>query len=460
MHGMNESNSGGTEALGRPAVRQGWREIGRSLAHRNFRLFFAGQTVSLMGTWMQSTAMTWLVYRLSKEQGRDSAFLLGITNFAGQIPVLFLGLVAGVLSDRWDRRRIVIATQAFSMIQAFLLGFLTVTHLITIGQLIFLCFCLGCINAFDMPTRQAFMTDIVDTTENLPNAIALNSSMVNGARLFGPSIAGILINLVGEAICFLLNGVSFLFVIAALLAMKLVPRPRKSSHGSLVRGLHEGFVYAFGFAPVRAILLLVAMTGLVGMPYIVLLPIFAGDILHGNARTFGFLAGASGVGALSGSLYLASRSTVVGLGRWIAGTAATFGLGLIAFSFSTNIVLSMAILCVAGFSIIVQLASSNTILQTIVDDQKRGRVMSLYTVAFLGMAPLGSLMAGSLASRIGTENTVRLGGACCVFGAALFARELPKIRQIVRPIYTQMGILPAAAAGIQAATEETVPPER
>ena len=429
------------------------RDIGRSLAHRNFRLFFAGQTISLLGTWMQSTAMIWLVYRLSKEQGRDSAVLLGITNFAGQIPVLFLGLVAGVFSDRWNRQRIVIATQALSMIQAFLLGYLTVTHLITINQLIFLCLCLGCINAFDMPTRQAFMTEIVDAAADLPNAIAINSSMVNGARLFGPSIAGIVINLVGEAICFLLNGVSFLFVIAALLAMKITPRPRRASHGSVVGGLHEGFVYAFGFAPVRAILLLVAMTGLVGMPYVVLLPIFAGDILHGDARTFGFLAGASGVGALSGSLYLASRSTVVGLGRWIAGTAGTFGLALIAFSFSRHVWLSMPLLCVAGFSVVVQLASSNTILQTIVDDQKRGRVMGLYTVAFLGMAPLGSLMAGGLASRIGTPATVRLGGAVCVLGSVLFARQLPKIRQIVRPIYAQMGILPAAAAGIQEVTE-------
>ncbi len=457
---MSESNSAENDLPRRAPRKQGWRDIGRSLAHRNFRLFFAGQTISLIGTWMQSTAMTWLVYRLSKEQHRDSAFLLGITSFAGQIPVLLLGLLAGVLSDRWNRRRIIIATQALAMLQAFLLGFLTVTNLITINELIVLCFCLGCVNAFDLPTRQAFINEIVDTSADLPNAIALNSSMVNGARLFGPSVAGIIIDLVGEAICFLLNGLSFLFVIAALLAMRIAPRPRRTSHGSVAGGLREGFVYAFGFAPVRAILLLVAMTGLVGMPYIVLLPIFAGDVLNGDARTFGFLAGASGVGALSGSLYLASRSSVLGLGRWIAGAAATFGLALIAFSFSRHIYLSMAILCVAGFSIIVQLASCNTILQTIVDDQKRGRVMSLYTVAFLGLSPLGSLMAGGLASRIGTPNTVCLGGACCVLGAVLFARQLPKIREIVRPIYTQMGILPAAAAGIQEATEEMVPPER
>jgi MFS family permease len=457
---MSAPNFAEPSTPGRPAAKQGWREIGRSLAHRNFRLFFAGQTISLMGTWMQSTAMTWLVYRLATDQARDAPYLLGITNFAGQIPVLFLGLVAGVLSDRWDRRRIIIATQTLAMIQAFLLGFLTHFSLITIWQLVLLCFCLGCINAFDLPTRQAFMTEIIDSAEDLPNAIALNSSMVNGARLLGPSIAGIVISVVGEAICFLLNGVSFLFVIVALLAMKIVPRPRRSSHGSMAGGLHEGFVYAFGFAPVRAILLLVALTGLVGMPYIVLLPIFADKILGGGPRTFGFLMGASGVGALSGSLYLASRSSVVGLGRWIAGTAATFGLALIAFSFSTHVYLSMAIIAVAGFSVIVQLASSNTILQTIVDDRKRGRVMSLYTVAFLGMSPLGSLVAGGLASRIGTENTVRLGGVCCVFGALLFASQLPKIRQIVRPIYTQMGILPAAAAGIQEVTEESVPPER
>jgi MFS family permease len=457
---MNPSNPGESNTQSRSAGRQGWREIGRSLAHRNFRLFFGGQTISLLGTWMQSTAMTWLVYTLATEQDKDSAFLLGLTGFSGQIPVLFLGLVAGVLSDRWDRRRIVIVTQTLSMLQAFLLGFLTVTHLITINQLIVLCFCLGCINAFDMPTRQAFMTEIIDSAADLPNAIALNSSMVNGARLFGPSIAGIVISLVGEAICFLLNGVSFFFVIAALLAMKIVPRPRKTSHPSVVGGLREGFVYAFGFAPVRAILLLVAMTGLVGMPYVVLLPIFAGNILGGGPRTFGFLAGASGVGALCGSLYLASRSTVVGLGRWIAGTAGVFGVALIAFSFSRSIYLSMPLVCVAGFSVVVELASSNTILQTIVDDQKRGRIMSLYTVAFLGMAPLGSLIAGGLASRIDAPWTVRLGGACCLAGAAMFARELPKIREIVRPIYSQMGILPAAAAGIQEVTEETVPPER
>jgi MFS family permease len=318
---------------------------------------------------------------------------------------------------------------------------------------------LGCVNAFDMPTRQAFMTEMLDTREDLANAIALNSSTVNGARLIGPSIAGFVISLVGEATCFLFNGISFLGVIIALLAMKI---PRKSRDGlpsSVLSGLQEGFRYAFGFPPVRALLLLVALIGLVGMPYVVLMPIFAGEILHGGARTLGILIGSSGVGALTGSLYLASRSTVVGLGRWIAAMTAVFGIGLIAFSFSRSIWLSMAFLAVMGFAVIVQLASCNTILQTIVEEQQRGRVMSLYTTAFLGMSPLGSLVAGGLASAIGAPSTLRLGGACCILGAIGFALHLPLIRRHVRPIYTRMGILPAVAAGLQQATEQTVPTE-
>jgi MFS family permease len=464
MSGMNDATAADTSATqtnvtvpGPPARR--FREIGRSLAHRNFRLFFAGQSVSLLGTWMQQTAMTWLVYRLTKEHGQDSAFLLGVTGFAGQIPVLLLGPFAGVYSDRWHRHRIIIATQTLSMLQAFLLWILTLAGVITVWQLIELSLFLGCVNAFDMPTRQAFMTEMLDTREDLANAIALNSSTVNGARLIGPSIAGFVISLVGEATCFLLNGISFLGVIVALLAMKIPRKSREGSPSSVLCGLQEGFRYAFGFPPVRALLLLVALIGLVGMPYVVLMPIFAGEILHGGARTLGVLIGSSGVGALIGSLYLASRSTVVGLGRWIAAMTAVFGIGLIAFSFSRSIWLSMAFLAVMGFAVIVQLASCNTILQTIVDEQQRGRVMSLYTTAFLGMSPLGSLVAGGLASAIGAPNTLRLGGACCILGAIGFASQLPKIRRHVRPIYTRMGILPAVAAGLQQATEQTVPHE-
>jgi MFS family permease len=424
--------------------RSGVYEIGRSLAHRNFRLFFGGQSISLMGTWMQQTAMIWLVYRLTSGTGYAS-LLLGVTGFASQFPVLILGPFAGVMSDRWHRHHIVIATQTLSMIQAFLLCALTITGMIDVWQIIALSAVLGSINAFDMPTRQAFMTEMLDAREDLANAIALNSSMVNGARLVGPSIAGIVIGFVGEAICFLLNGISFLFVIAALLAMKIPRQIRASSHPSVLHGLREGLSYAFGFGPVRAILLLVATMGLWAMPYSVLMPIVADRILGGGPRTFGFLVGSAGVGALCGSLYLASRSTVLGLGRWIAGAGMMFGISLIAFSFSTNVWLSMALLVVLGFCLIVQLAACNTILQTIVDESMRGRVMSLYTVAFLGMNPLGSLLAGGMASWIGVPHTLQVGGTFSVLAAVLFALSLPAIRRTIRPIYAQMGILPPAA---------------
>jgi MFS family permease len=456
---MSEAKSVPTTLTAPPSPGGRFREIGRSLAHRNFRLFFAGQSVSLLGTWIQQTAMTWLVFRLTQEHHQDSALLLGITGFAGQIPVLLLGPFAGVFSDRWHRHRIVIATQTLSMLQAFLLWILTISGLITVWQLIVLCLFLGCVNAFDMPTRQAFMTEMLDTTEDLANAIAINSSMVNGARLIGPSIAGLVISIVGEAVCFLLNGLSFLGVIVALLAMKIPRKPRVGQPASVLHGLREGFRYAFGFPPVRSLLLLVALIGLVGMPYAVLMPIFAGDILHGDERTYGFLLGSSGVGALAGSLYLASRRTVLGLGRWIAAMSGVFGIGLFVFSFSRSVPLSMALLVVMGFAVIVQLASCNTILQTVVDEEQRGRVMSLYTTAFLGMSPLGSLVAGSLASRIGAPNTLRLGGVCCVLGGIAFALQLPTLRRYVRPIYTRMGILPSVATGLQQATEQTVPPE-
>jgi MFS family permease len=456
---MSEAKSVPTNLTVPPSAGARFREIGRSLAHRNFRLFFAGQSVSLLGTWIQQTAMTWLVFRLTQAQHQDSALLLGITGFAGQIPVLLVGPFAGVFSDRWHRHHIVIATQTISMLQAFLLWILTLSGLITVWQLIALCLFLGCVNAFDMPTRQAFMTEMLDTSEDLANAIAINSSMVNGARLIGPSIAGLVISIVGEATCFLLNGLSFLGVIVALLAMKIPRKPHVGRHTSVLHGLREGFRYAFGFPPVRSLLLLVALIGLVGMPYAVLMPIFAGDILHGDERTYGFLLGSSGVGALVGSLYLASRRTVLGLGRWIAAMSGVFGIGLFVFSFSRSVPLSMALLVVMGFAVIVQLASCNTILQTVVEEQQRGRVMSLYTTAFLGMSPLGSLIAGSLASKVGAPNTLRIGGVCCVLGGIAFALQLPTLRRFIRPIYTRMGILPSVATGLQQATEQTVPPE-
>jgi len=456
---MSDAKTGGTNTTTAPPAARRLRDIGRSLAHRNFRLFFAGQSVSLLGTWMQQTAMTWLVYRLTLEHHQDSALLLGITGFASQIPVLLLGPFAGVFSDRWHRHRIIIATQTLSMLQAFLVWGLTIAGVITVWQLVVLSLFLGCVNAFDMPTRQAFMTEMLDTSEDLANAIAINSSMVNGTRLVGPSIAGLVISIVGEATCFLLNGLSFLGVIAALLAMKIPRRNREGSPKSVLHGLTDGFRYAFGFPPVRALLLLVAGIGLVGMPYVVLMPIFADQILHGTARTYGLLVGSSGVGALAGSLYLASRRTVLGLGRWIAAMSGVFGIGLIAFSFSTDVWLSMAFLVVMGFAVIVQLAASNTILQTIVEENQRGRVMSLYTTAFLGMSPLGSLVAGSLASAIGAPHTLQIGGACVFLGGIAFALQLRGLRKYIRPIYKRMGILPSVAAGLQQATEQSVPPE-
>ena len=428
-------------------------EIGRSLSHRNFRLFFAGQSVSLMGTWMQQTAMTWLVYRLS-----GSALLLGVVGFSSQIPVLVLATFAGVLSDRRNRHRIIIATQILSMLQAFVLAILTLAHAITVWQIIALSIILGCVNAFDMPTRQAFLTEMLSNRDDLANAIALNSSMVNGARLIGPSLAGFLIGLVGEGTCFFNQRGQLHRSDHRLLAMRISRPPAEVSTSSLLHGLREGFAYAFLFPPVRALLLLVGLMGLAGMPYAVLMPIFADRIPPGGPQTLGLLMGASGVGALSGSLYLASRSTILGLGRWIAAMSGLFGIGVFAFSLSQSLWLSMTCLFVLGFSVMVQLASCNTILQTIVDERMRGRVMSLYTTAFLGMSPLGSLMAGALASAIGAPRTLQIGAVLCFLGGVFFATQLPALRRAVRPIYERMGLLPTVARGIQAATD-LIPPQ-
>ncbi len=451
---MNDANDADQRSAAAPARQRRFSEIGRSFAHRNYRLFFFGQGVSLLGTWMQQTAATWLVYRLT-----DSPLLLGVTNFAGQFPVLILSPFAGVLGDRWNRRRILLCTQTLAMVQAFALFCLMISGTIEVWQVIGLSFVLGCINAFEMPTRQAFVTEMVDAREDLSNAIALNSSLVNVARLVGPSVAGILIGYAGEATCFFLNGLSFLAVIVALWQMRIRPQVRNRSPGSVWHGLQEGFVYAFGFAPVRAVLLLVGLMGLAGMPYMVLIPVFAQEFLHGGPKTYGFMVGAAGVGALAGSLYLAARTSVLGLGRLLALTPMTFGLGAIAFSFSRLTWLSMACLVLTGFSMMVQIAAGNTILQTIVDEEKRGRVMSFFAVAVLGMMPLGSLVVGSLAQWIDSPNTLRLGASVCIVGGLLFARQLPALRRIMRPIYRRMGILPAVAEGLHAAAEPTAPPK-
>jgi MFS family permease len=420
----------------RPDDPKGLRLIFRGLYHRNYRLFFGGQGISLIGTWMQQIAMSWLVYRLT-----NSAFLLGVIGFSSQISSFIFSPFAGVLSDRWNRHHILVVTQSLAMVQAFLLASLTLMGVIAVHHLVILAIFLGLVNAFDMPTRQAFVVEMVEKREDLGNAIALNSFLFNGARLVGPSIAGILISILGEGMCFLLNGVSFLAVIIALLAMKMTPNKRESEKTHVWQGLKEGFAYAFGFPPIRSILFFLGWVSLVGMANTTLMPVFAKDILHGGPQTYGFLMGAIGVGAIIGAIFLASRRSVLGLGRIIAIASAILGIGLISFSLSHLLWLSLFLLLLTGFGMMVHMASSNTILQTMVDDNKRGRVMSLYAMAFMGMAPFGSLAGGSLAGRIGAPYTLIIGGTSCILGSFLFARKLPSIREMVRPIYIRKGIL-------------------
>ena len=440
------------EMDGKTRVASGLRLSLRALEHRNFQLFFGGQSISLIGTWMQRIALGWLVYHMT-----NSPFLLGVVGFAGQIPTFLLAPFAGVFADRWNRHRILIVTQSLAMVQALVLSLLVLTGTVVIWHIMVLSIFLGTINAFDTPARQSFLVEMVEKKEDLSNAIALNSSMVNVARLLGPSLAGILISVVGEGLCFLLNGVSYLAVIAALLAMKIKKRETKHQASKVWAGLREGFAYAFGFSPIGAVLLLLALMSFMGMPYTILMPVFARDVLHGGPHTLGFLMGASGVGALGGALYLASRKSVLGLGRLISVATALFGIGLVAFSHSRLLALSIPLMFITGFGMIVEMAASNTVLQTIVEDDKRGRIMSFFTMAFMGMTPFGSLFAGFLASRIGAPNTLLIGGLACLAGAAAFALKLPALREVARPVYVKMGIIPEVVSGIQSATELTMP---
>lgn len=427
----------------------------RALRSRNYRLFVAGQSVSLVGTWMQQVAMSWLVYSLT-----GSAFLLGVVGFTSQIPTLLFAPVAGVLADRWNRRRLLLITQGLAMFQAALLAAIVLTGVVEVWHIVVLSLLLGTVNAFDIPIRQSFVIEMVTDREDLGNAIALNSSMVNGARLIGPTIAGLLVASVGEGICFVLNSASYLAVILALAAMHLTPRPpHPERRRHVVHELREGFTYAFGFAPIRSILLLVAVISLTGMPYAVLLPVYAKEILHGGAHTFGFLMTASGCGALAGTVYLASRRSVLGLGRLIVVATILFALGVAVFAVSNNIALSLAALTVSGFGAMTMVASCNTILQTVLDEDKRGRVMSLFTVAFLGIGPFGSFGAGAMAGIIGPPATLLIGAACCLLAALVFARELPHIRKAVRPLYVKMGIIKEVAAGMEAAADPPTLPE-
>jgi MFS family permease len=414
-----------------------FKQIFRSFQYKNYRLFFGGQSISLIGTWIQRITTPWLVYHLT-----GSALLLGVVGFAGQIPTLLIAPFAGVLTDRWNRYRILIATQFAAMVQALILAALYFSGTIEIWHIVALNIFLGCVNAFDVPARQSFVIELVDKKEDLGNAIALNSSMVNGARLLGPSIAGILIAFTGEGICFLLNGVSYVFVIISLLLMKVAPKKIHIKEKPVLQELKEGFSYAFGFPPIKYMILLLALVSLMGMQYTVLIPVFAKELLHGGAHTFGFLIGASGLGAFIGAIYLASRKNVIGLFRIIPMAAGIFGIGLISFSFSRHFVISMALMVIVGLGMMLQMASSNTILQTIVDDDKRGRVMSLYTMAFMGTAPFGSILAGALADNIGVSNTILIAGISCVLGGLLFAHKLPRLNKMIHAVYVKMNLLP------------------
>jgi MFS family permease len=412
------------------------QRIFRALYTRNYRLFFGGQSVSLIGTWMQQVALSWWVYGHT-----HSALLLGIVSGAGQLPAFALAPFAGVLVDRWDRHRLLLVTQTLAMLQAFILAGLVLSEVATLWSIILLSALLGVVNALDIPTRQALIVDLVEQPDDLGNAIALNSSMINGARLVGPALAGLLIATVGEGICFLVNGLSYLAVLAALLAMRLPSRPPAAPETPVLQGVREGVRYAWGFAPIRAILLLLSTASLLGAPYQVLLPLFAAEVLHGDAHTLGVLTAASGVGAISGALYLASRENVLGLGRVLVLSTGLFGLGLIGFSFAGHLWGAVLALIGASGGMMVLTTSSNMLLQTIVAEEKRGRVMSLYTMTYMGMAPVGSFLAGSAATQIGAPQTVRIGGLCCLVGALVFARHLPALREIIRPLYVQMGLI-------------------
>jgi MFS family permease len=421
-----------------------FRLLFRSLRHRNFRLFIMGQGISLIGTWMQMTAVTWLVWRMS-----HSALLLGLVGFAARIPAFLLTPFAGVLIDRVDRHRLVILTQVLSMLQALMLAGLMYSGRMAILHIVVLSLLLGFINALDMPARQSFLIQMLDRREDLTNAIALNSSLVNGARLIGPSLAGFLIASAGEALCFLLNGLSYIAVIAGLLLMRLQSIAQTGRKTAVLENLREGFLYAFGFAPIRSLLLLLALVSLAGASYTQLLPIFAQQILNGDARTQGFLISAAAIGALAGALYLAGRGSIRGLGRVIAGAPVVFGASLIALGISTHLWLTLPVMSAIGLGLMVHLAATNTVLQTIVDDDKRGRVMSFYSMAFMGMVPLGSLLAGVMAHLIGAQLMVIFGGICCIAGALVFVRQLPAFRVLVRPIYIRKGIIPEIADDLQ-----------
>jgi MFS family permease len=407
-----------------------FRDTFRSLKYRNYRLFFSGQSVSLIGTWMQRIAIPWFVYSMT-----DSALLLGIVAFASYIPTFLLAPIAGAIIDRWDRYKVLVISQVLLMLQAFSLAALYFTGTAEVWNVIMLTVLMGAINAFDLPARHSFVIDMVEGGKDLNNAIALNSVMFNAARLVGPSIAGMIILVSNEGICFLLNGISFLFVITSLLMMRIGPRTSLVKRKDVWSEMKEGFSYAFRFPPVRDIIILLALMNLMGVPYIILLPVFASTVLGGGSTIYGFLMGATGVGALVATLYLASRKSPDGLVRMIAVSSALFGLAIIVFSLTRAFALSMAMVFFVGLWMMMNNTSTNTVLQTISDDDKRGRVMSFYAMAMMGATPIGSLLLGALADRIGAPLALAIGGFMCVIGALVFAWRLPSLLISIRPAF-------------------------
>ncbi len=430
------------------------QHMGRALRHRNYRLFFLGQGTSLIGTWISRVAVSWLVYRLT-----GSELLLGTVSFAGQIPTFLLAPIAGVWVERWSRHRVMVVTQALLFLHAALLAIFTLTGLISVPLLLVLAAMQGFVNAFDTPARQAFVVEMVEAREDLANAIALNSMMVNGARLVGPSAAGILIALVGEGWCFAIDAVSYVFVLGSLLAMRLAPRAQRFVRASFLADLRGGFGYVARSPPIRAILTLLAIVSLTSMPYTTLMPVFATEVLGGGPNTLGFLTASIGVGAICGALWLAARPSVLGLGRVMLTAAFTFGAGLVAFSLSRSVWLSAPLLAVAGAGMMLQMASCNTLLQTLVDEDMRARVMSFYTMAFFGMAPFGSLLGGWLGATLGAPAAVALGGCVTIATTIFFATRYPQLRKHARPIYERLGILRPIANGLNDAAELPTPPE-
>ncbi|MBV9385815.1 MAG: MFS transporter [Chroococcidiopsidaceae cyanobacterium CP_BM_ER_R8_30] len=411
--------------------------IGRAFSSRNYRLYFAGQGLSMIGTWMTLIATNWLVLQLT-----HSAWWLGIVGFASQIPTFCLAPFAGVFVDRWSRYHIVVAAQVLAMFQSLALAFLALTGMINIWQIIGLSLLQGLINAVSVPALQAFVKEIVEKQENLGNAIALNASLISSARLIGPAIGGLLIATVGSGMCFLIDGISYIAVLVALMSMKLPPVKISVESSPQWQRLKTGFSYAFGFPPIRSVLLLMALLGFMGLPYVVLAPIFATDVLHGGAETLGFLMAASALGAFIASIYLSSRLSVVGLENVIAMAPRIWGIGFIVFSLSRILGFSLIVMVAVGFGVVLQIAACNTFVQTIVEDDKRGRVMSFFSMSFMGMVPFGSLFSGWLANQIGAPNTLIINGAVCIFSSFIFAKYLPVLTSLIQPIYTEIGILP------------------